>query len=78
MCLGFKPGAAGWQAETIPLSYDGTHDALVWMEPRQWLWEEIHVWEVLTLNLNTGYYLLYMDTFSHAFIDKIVLMSEKT
>ena len=24
MCLGFKPGAAGWKARTNPLSYGGT------------------------------------------------------
>ena len=24
MCLGFEPGAAGWKAQTSPLSYGGT------------------------------------------------------
>ena len=24
VCLGFKPGAAGWKARTNPLSYPGT------------------------------------------------------
>ena len=24
MCLGLKPGAAGWKAQTNPLSYGGT------------------------------------------------------
>ena len=24
VCLGFEPGAAGWKAETNPLSYGGT------------------------------------------------------
>ena len=24
MCLGFEPGAAGWKAQTNPLSYGGT------------------------------------------------------
>ena len=24
VCLGFEPGAGGWKAQTIPLSYDAT------------------------------------------------------
>ena len=24
VCLGFEPGAAGWKAQTNPLSYGGT------------------------------------------------------
>ena len=25
VCLGFEPGAAGWQGQTKPWSYDGHH-----------------------------------------------------
>ena len=25
VCLGLEPGAAGWMAQTNPLSYGGTH-----------------------------------------------------
>ena len=25
VCLGLEPGAAGWKAQTNPLSYGGTH-----------------------------------------------------
>ena len=27
VCLGVKPGVAGWKVQTDPLSYDGTHTA---------------------------------------------------
>ena len=27
VCLGLEPGAAGWKAQTIPLSYGGTPQA---------------------------------------------------
>ena len=33
VCLGFKPGVAGWKAQTNPLSYGGTpnyyHDSMI-------------------------------------------------
>ena len=29
VCLGFKPGAAGWKAQTDPLSYGGTPSGVV-------------------------------------------------
>ena len=28
VCLGFEPGAAGWKAQTDPLSYGGTHQSI--------------------------------------------------
>ena len=29
VCLGFKPGAAGWNVQTNPLSYGGTPEHLI-------------------------------------------------
>ena len=28
VCLGFKPGAAGWKAQMNPLSYSGTPNSI--------------------------------------------------
>ena len=32
VCLGFEPGAAGWKAETNPLSYSGTQRSKILLD----------------------------------------------
>ena len=36
VCLGLEPGAAGWKAQTNPLSYGGTPRNLLFKMPFRW------------------------------------------
>ena len=37
VCLGLKPGAAGWKAQTNPLSYGGTPSKIIVATSFEWL-----------------------------------------